>query len=760
MPAWLLPVAPELFLNNPAPLILMRHFLLSLILLILGLAIPGGQALAADSASGSWQITADRITREDKPPVVIAEGNVVLRRSGEVSKSTLVLKADWVRYNVNEGTVHARGNFSMRTAGEDVAAAEARVNLNDETATLTETRLFVPESNLHFSGSQVEKEDGVTYRFTDGRFTTCPKEEGRTSPWRFDVARATVRTEGVSVLKHTVLRIKDIPVFYVPYLSMSTDNKRKSGFLLPELSQSTRSGAGLITPFFVNLSSASDITLYPGFLADRGPVAGVEFRYVTDYDQKGTLALTYLNDKTTDSTAAEYKADDYQRTANNRYWLRGKVTHPLTDDTTAMLDLDMASDRDYLEEFAGMETGFEQADEDFRREFGRGLDESTLPYRLSRAQITRTWPSMLVAGQIMAVDELVDDSNQTHSLPRLIFDGLADLPGSDMELTWTSEYVNYWREQGVGEHRFDFHPRLVSSLPFGNGIEGIFSLGLRETMYRIETYGSSTWADDRNQMRTAWDIGATIGTTLIRDFNLKVGNFTGIGHQLRPELAYDYQTVTGQDQLPGLDQLDQLSTVNRLTYSLNNYFYGYGQGVDGASLDRYLGYLKLSLSYDIHEARGADVAPFGDLELDLNLYPVDYWQLRYRTALNVHGEGIDYYNLLARYRRKAQSFSLDYRFQQDGQVDELNAAFRTPLAPMFYLEGGVKQSFYLDELVNASLGLSYQQSCWAARLKAEKTSDDERISLMFSLYGLGHTLGAGVSGDLDEGFDLSAPAYE
>lgn len=741
----------------------MRDFLFlpSYLLLILSLIFSSGQVLAADSGSDPWQITADRITREDKPPVVIAEGNVVLRRAGDAGAGSLVLKADWVRYNVNEGTVHARGDFSMRTAGEDVAAAEARVDLNDETAILTETTLFVPESNLHFSGKSVAKEDGVTYRFTDGRFTTCPKEEGRTSPWRFDVAEATVRTEGVSVLRHTVLRVKDIPVFYVPYLTMSTDNKRKSGFLLPELSQSSRSGAGIITPFFVNLSPASDITIYPGFLADRGPVAGMEFRYVTDYDQQGTMALTYLYDKTSDTTAAEYKGDDYQRTVNNRYWLRGKVTHPLTDDTVAMLDIDMASDRDYLEEFAGLETGFDQADRSFRKDFGRGLDEASLPYRLSRAQVTRTWPSMLVAGQVMAVDELVDDSNQTHSLPRLIFDGLADLPGTDMELTWTSEYVNYWREQGVGGHRLDFHPRLISSLPLANGVEGTFSLGLRETFYRIEPYGSSTWVDDRNQMRTAWDIGATIGTTLIRDFNIRLGDFTGIGHQLRPEISYNYQTLTGQDQLPDeLDQLDRLSTVNLLTYSLNNYFYGYGRSNDGASLDRYLGYLKLSQSYDIHEARGADLVPFGDIELDLALYPTDNWQLRYRTALNVHGEGVDYYNVLTRYKRQSQSFSLDYRFQQDGQVDELNAAFRTRLAPMFYLEGGVKQSFYLDEMVRASLGLTYKPSCWSVRLKAEKTPDDEQISLMFSLYGLGHSLGAGVGGNPDEGFDLSAPTYE
>ncbi|MCB2184658.1 MAG: LPS assembly protein LptD [Desulfobulbaceae bacterium] len=725
------------------------------------------QCGARDIMSDPWQITADKISRYRKPDNIVAEGNVVLRRVEDDRPDALTIKADWIRYNLEEGLVHARGNLSMRNTNEDVDAGEALIDLNNETATLSDTTLFVPENNLHFSGKKVEKNDAVTYRFEDGDFTTCKVEEGKKLPWQFHSAETIVKLEKTVVLKHTVLRVKGVPVFYMPYIVLPGNTKRKTGFLLPEFSQSSRSGSGLITPFFVDLSPSSDITFYPGYLAKRGVFAGAEFRYVADYNSRATIAATYIRDKTEDTGDDDYKSDDYLRTEKNRYWLRGKVDHDFGRNLLLKADVDLASDRDYLQEFGDYANGFEDSDEDFLEQFHRGLDEETLPYRTSQVQLGKSWASSYFGGQFVAIDDLVDDSSkqgQVNTLPRLLYNSIFELDSMPLTFSWNSEYVNYYRDEGVGEHRLNMHPRLTAPLPLGSFFEGTLSGGLQETFYSIDAEGGgdNDWDYDDSQIRTAFDFNANIATTVARDFDLNVGSVSWLNHFIRPEIDYTYVSVDHQDRLPGIDDVDQLELKNLLTYSVNNYF-RVGGNDNGSYFNRYIGYLKLEQSYDIHEARSGssgvdgDKEPFSDILLTLNVYPLPGWETRYETSYNVYGEGVRMYNLYSRYAsERGDSLSLDYRYTKGSEVNQFNAEALTRLTDTLFLEGDIQQSLHTDETVSASVGLIYHPGCWAVKVQAEKNSDDERIVLMFSLVGFGETLGFGLSGDFEKGFDFDS----
>jgi len=729
-------------------------------------------SFAGDANSLPWEITADRITRQLNPQIVIGEGNVVMQRIEGEGGSGLVLKADWVEYNVDKGTVHARGNLSMQSAKENVVAAEAVLNLYDETASLTDTTLYIPDSNLHFTGGKAEKTGPITYHFENGSFTTCPLEEGKTPPWRFSSAEATVKTEGVTVLKHTVLRVKEIPILYSPYLAFPVYQKRKTGFLLPEFSQSNRNGTGLITPYFVNLSPSTDITLYPGYLARRGMTAGIEARYIADYGSQGTLAASYQYDKTKDEIGDDYKDDDYLRTDQHRYWIRGKIDHDFGNDLNAKLDVDLVSDRDYLQEFERSIIGFDESNRTFLRQFNRGLEEQTLPYRSSRLNVSKIFNSSFLGGQFVGIDDLEDDDTDgtaVHTLPNIIYDGVLNIPRSDLHLTWNDNYVNYWREEGIGEHRLDLHPRIVSRMPFGQLVEGTLSAGIRETLYSIEEHGSKwNWDADNSQYRTAWDVKGEIATTLARDFQGDFGPYSWISHLIRPELEYEYTSVNNDDNLPGLDSIDTLTRSNLFRYSVNNYFRAGGTDEKSNFFQRYLGYLEIEQSYDVREARRDKEGPedkrrpFSDIGLTLSVHPLPRWQLKYETDYSVYGKGFTKYDLYSRYTSKwGNMFFLEYRHEQDTEISEINAALQTHLTSTLYLEGDITHSLYTDETVRASIGLVYHPGCWAIELRAEDTPDDDRLVLMFSLVGLGEALGIGLSSDLGEGgVKLSSGAGE
>ncbi|MBU0966046.1 MAG: LPS assembly protein LptD [Proteobacteria bacterium] len=725
------------------------------------------QCAAGNITSEPWDITADKISRYTKPENIVAEGNVVLRRSGDQSTKPLTIKADWLRYNVDDGLVYARGNLSMRTAEQDVDAVEAVIDLNDETATLTDTTLFVPENNLHFSGHQVEKTGPITYRFKDGDFTTCKVEEGKSPPWQFHSGEAVLKLEKVAVLKHTVLRVKGVPVLYLPYMAVPANTKRKTGFLFPEISQSERSGTGFITPYFIDLSPSSDLTLYPGYLSKRGVVAGVEFRHVTDFNSKETIAATYIHDKTEDTADDDFKDDNYLRTDQNRYWIRGKLDHDFGNDLLGKIDLDLASDRDFLEEFQRGVNGFSVNDRNFLRDYNRGLTEETIPYRPSQMQLAKTWPSSFLGGQLVGINDLTDVKDvptQVNTLPSILYSGVFELESMPLSLSWDSGYVHYWREEGVGEQRFDLHPQLTAPLPLGQYIEGTVTSGLRETAYRIDANGSDAfdWDYDREQNRTAWDFDANIATTVARDFDMHIGSITQLNHAIRPEIEYGYGTLDKEDELPDIDEVDLLAPENLITYSLNNYFRVAGSK-DDKEYDRYLGYLKIIQSYDIHEDR-QDLAgpadekhPFSDVALKLNLYPLPRWQTRYKTAYSVYGDGVTTYDLYTRYlSTKGESASLNYRYTKGSEINQLNAEVITRLTDTWYLEADLKQSLDQNTITSASFGLTYHQQCWAIKFLAEKSSDDKRVAIMFSLVGLGQSLGLGFAGDLEGSLDLDS----
>lgn len=757
------------------PVLTCRHILLYVILITLlfhrGQPLAGGisswQDSAADVSATSWQITADKITRYTDPARIIAEGNVVLHPQGEKEIGQAVIQADWLSYNKSEGKAVARGNVILKKEKKNLSAEKATIELDTREAVFSEATLFIPKYQLHFTSRHINKETGDIYHFRNGYYTTCPIKEGKNPPWHLNTRKGTLNLNGLGHLRNTVLHIKGFPVFYIPYLPVPLFQERKTGFLLPELSSSSRSGIGISTPYFINLSPSSDLTLYPGYLSRRGVTAGAEFRYFADYESKGYLGFSYLKDRTKDRLSDDYKSDGYIRQEENRYWLWGKMDHDFGNQLIAKLDLDIVSDQDYLQEFENSISRFNDLDKDMLDQTGRGFETPSLPYRSSRFNLGKSWDSAFLGGQLIGIDDNdypATAADQINTLPHLVFAGSTALERIPAHLTWNTDYVNYRRQKGIGEERLDLHPRLVSNLPLLPELEGIISAGLRGTMYSIHSYGNSAWEYEKRQFRTAWDIKSETATTLTRNFGLSVGSWDLINHSFRPKVAYHYQWINEDGQLPVLDNKDSLADINQLSYSLDNYFRAGGTGPEGKTFENYLGYVKLSQSYDLGEAR-RDLhdpddkrRPFSDISLRMNIYPLPRWKLEFESDYSVYGEGVTSYDLFTRYiSNRGDMFSIDYRYEKDTVIHEINAEAETKLTNTLILQGDIKQSLDNDETVSSSLNLIYHPQCWALKFSVENTPDDERIAVVLSLEGLGDSLGIGLSGDLanDGGLETS-----
>lgn len=121
------------------------------------------------------------------------------------------------------------------------------------------------------------------------------------------------RHQGIGKAYSTVLRIKKIPVLYLPYLRFPIDNRRLSGFLTPDFMHSKRLGFSVSTPFYWNMASNYDTTLTPRYMTKRGFEISALSRYLTAGGH-GVLDLNFLPK---DNAFKHYRQDTIAAYAND-----------------------------------------------------------------------------------------------------------------------------------------------------------------------------------------------------------------------------------------------------------------------------------------------------------------------------------------------------------------------------------------------------------------------------------------------------------
>ncbi len=752
-----------------------------------------------------WEITADKLTRYEDPPSVVAEGNVVLEKIENVTRQQQVenksdwsgllgegpaaekkpadsdkqktltttkvittIKADWLVYDMDLGTVKARGNLLINVGPDQLAAEEGVVNLNQETGTFTDATIIRQYKDMHFEGRVIEKTGDVTYHIEDGWLITCKLKEGETPPWSFSASEADITDNGYAFLKHAVFRVKNVPILYTPIMILPAKRSRQTGFLFPSISSSDRDGFGMEIPFFVNLSPNSDITLYPQYMSERGFMAGLEMRYVLDQASKGAFMANFLNDDRSDindpDNADYYSDGNFTHTNKDRYWIRGKADQDIGEWTTR-LDIDIASDRDYLTEFNSGLTGFNMTHNRFFEVFGRGFQDRTIDERQNTLRTLRSWDNgMFLQVNLLGINDLRFAKNEPTplwKLPEITFNGLLPVFETGVDFSWNADYVYFWREEGVGANRVDIFPRVTMAVPLSDYLETTLSAGVRDTFYAIQDNDDPQWQDSDTENRLLGDLRAEIGTTMIRDFGLATGSTTGLTHTFRPYVNYRYISDVDQEDLPQFDSVDNVGDQNLLTYGLDNFFTLRGEH-PGRAYERNYGYIKIRQGYDFRSSESDE--PLTPVNMRLEYYPLSALRFVYRTDVDVYGDGFLRHTVESGYRNsRGDRFSVDYRYvdgntdqvvDEDGNViddvllrtNSVKAAASVGLFYNFRAGYSIERSIEDSKTVQEIFNLIYQPSCWSVELASDYTPGNQKITVMFRLANIGTPLGLDMPG--------------
>jgi LPS-assembly protein len=752
---------------------------------LLALTVQPGFLQADTIKTDEWQIEADKVLRFEDPRSIIAEGNVVLTKlrvlppkqkakaietsdwsllleedpaeavaeevvTQEVVldttpryKTEMTIKADWIAYDVERNSIKAKGNVSLSDDTDQLLAEEGVFDLSNETGTFKEATILREAMDLHLEGKTIEKTGGNTYRIQNGWVVTCKVEEQNTPPWSFAASKTQVTRGEYAILKHATFRIKDIPVLYTPWLMVPVGNKRQTGLLFPEISTSDHSGFGFNLPLFINLSDSSDLTLYPEYYVNRGVMPGIEYRYILGAQKKGTLMASYLHDELSVPLETEYwQETGYTHTNQDRYWVHGKLDHNFDNNVVTRIDLDIVSDRDYLTEFNSGVTGFQESNDNFRNIFGRGFQNKTSDLRENSFKLLKIWDGMALEGVFLGINDVRQDKTSPTplwKLPSLDFTGSQPIGKTPLTLDWDTNYVNYYRENGVGGHRFDLYPHLSAPLPLGPYLESRAEVGLRDTYYSVQTYGDGTWDKGDTPNRVLGDFHTEIGTTLLRDFALNMGNTTGITHTFRPSVQYDYLSDTNQDDLPNFDTVDRQNHNNAFTYGIDNFF-NLSRQKNGKYTKSDYGYFKISQSYDLRSE--VTDSPLSEVHVKLAWNPLQDLRILYKTDIGVYGEGVTFYGLESYYKNSRGDFlNLDYRYDKSANIHQLNVSAKAQLFDAFFAAYDIEHSLAESRIIEQNISLMYQPACWSVELKSQYTPGGHTISVLFNLANIGNPLG-------------------
>ena len=227
--------------------------------------------------SDTISFSADRVQYDSEAELVVAEGSVRMSRKGNY------LAADRVVWNRRTGQVHAEGNVVALSPEGDRVIGE-RVEL---TETLRDgsidNLLIVLESGGRIAATRGTRQGDVTI-LENAIYSPCPvtRESGcpRNPSWSvtaakvvYDPARDQVRFQGGRFQLFGI----DLPLLPIFSLSTGGEQGAVSGWLLPDISISSRKGFEIALPYYRRLAPNRDLTVTPHLYT--GVLPAIEGRY-------------------------------------------------------------------------------------------------------------------------------------------------------------------------------------------------------------------------------------------------------------------------------------------------------------------------------------------------------------------------------------------------------------------------------------------------------------------------------------------------
>jgi LPS-assembly protein len=221
-------------------------------------------------------------TQSRKGDIVTADGAV------DIHYGDTRLRADHVEYDSKTYEAIATGHVQLDYGNEHVEAGEAHYNVSTGHGLFHNVRgtvkierrpnpaILISENPLYFEARDVERFPGEVYLVHRAWITICDPEHPK---WQFFAPNARIRLDKTVALINANFRLFRVPLIWLPYASTPAGKKiRETGFLIPDIGQSSRKGFIFGDAFYLAPAQWLDATLGAQFMSRRGAVERGSFR--------------------------------------------------------------------------------------------------------------------------------------------------------------------------------------------------------------------------------------------------------------------------------------------------------------------------------------------------------------------------------------------------------------------------------------------------------------------------------------------------
>lgn len=657
--------------------------------------------------------------------ISIFSGNVVIERNG------LRLQADQVTHDKNAQKLELNGNIHADTLNMALNASSGWMSMTTNEGEFIDSFYYMPESGFMGNTPLFSISADQKTILTDTQFSTCPSNK---LDWHLDSGWLELdKKTATGTAKHTVFWISDVPVFYLPWIQFPLGDERRSGFMMPSIGSSSSSGFKFSTPWYWNIAPNQDALITPTFLSKRGEMLATEYRYLS-HSSNGNFEFEYLN-------------KDKEFNDEERYLLHFDNKSKLTTNLNLSLQLNDASDNDYL------------------KDLGSSISVTNTTHLERNATLNYAngpWQAGFIAQAFQTVDDSIAITNRPYKrLPQVTLKGkdeLLEMDNSYLQGSLDSEWVEFEHESTSKEQgsRFHIYPKL--SLPIeGNAWYVKPSAGYMLTQYdTTDIAGNDADLDNRGLSVLSLDSGlfferdlsdsAFLLTLEPRIFYL---NIPYEDQSLNPifdtsEQDFSFASLFRENRFNGIDRIGD---ANQLTLALSSRIINKNAGRELFNISigqtHYFEDQQVSLDNVINTSDSSDVIA----EIGGN---VSNWRARATFQWNTKTDTSDKRSAQLSYAAdKDAVLNIGYRFHRDpidevDNIEQTDISFAWPFAKNYSLLSRWNYSLTEERDIQTLVGLQYESCCWALRLVSQRyikddTADpyDNSIMLQFVLKGFG-----------------------
>ncbi|MQQ07343.1 LPS assembly protein LptD [Epibacterium sp. SM1979] len=262
-----------------------RTLLISVVLPWLAAATPALPQALVEPATANRQaiLVADQV-------FITPERQLVASGGVEVFQGEVRLQAEKITFDDAKGQLKIEGPIRIDQDGEvSILADAAELDSDLQNGILSSARL-VFNQQVQLAALQATRVRGRYTQLYKTAVTSCDVcDDGRPPLWQIRAERVTHDQEERQIyLEGAQLRVRDVPVFYLPALRLPDPTlDRATGFLVPSLRTTSNLATGVKVPYFFKIGDHKDLTVAP-YVSSK--TRTLDWRYRQAF-QRGTIQI-------------------------------------------------------------------------------------------------------------------------------------------------------------------------------------------------------------------------------------------------------------------------------------------------------------------------------------------------------------------------------------------------------------------------------------------------------------------------------------